>query len=344
MQSIYILIMPITKADLLFDYPEALIAQSPIYPPRALVKAKNQSPKEIQFKDLIQLFGPHDVLVINSTKVLPRRIFLDEMDILFLESSDELSWSVLFQAKKFNIGDCISLPGDVKLTLKSKGRPQKVIADKVLEASYFERYGHFALPPYIQKARGQNLPKDEDKTWYQTAWAEQPGSLAAPTASLHFKDQDIASYKAKIKVVDVTLHVGLGTFLPITAENLNEHQMHTEYVEIKKTTLAQIKRCAEEGGRVWALGTTALRSLEAFAQGHLQEYDNHFAGQTDLFIKPGDEFKIVTGLLTNFHQPGSTLMALVSAFSSLNDVHLTYKFAIEQKFRLFSYGDLSVWY
>lgn len=184
---------------------------------------------------------------------------------------------------------------------------------------------------------------DQDKLWYQTSWAEKPGSLAAPTASLHFKPKDIEKIKSKIPIAEVTLHVGLGTFLPITSENLSEHQMHNEYVEIKKSTIEQINKCKKNGGRVWALGTTSLRSLEAFARGHLQEYENHFAGQTDLFLKPGDEFKIVSGLLTNFHQPGSTLIALVSAFASLKDVKETYSFAIENKFRFFSYGDLSVW-
>lgn len=335
--------MSITKADLLYDFPESLIAQTPVYPPRVLVKQPFQDAKEINFDQIINLFQPNDLLVINTTKVLPRRIFLSDFDILFLETQDEMTWTVLFAAKNFKVGDVIELPGGVNLTLQSKGRPQTVVANRALDAAYFEQYGHFALPPYIQSARQMAKPMDEDKLWYQTSWADQPGSLAAPTASLHFKPEDIAKYKTKINIAEVTLHVGLGTFLPITADDLSQHQMHNEYVEIKKSTVEQINTCKAKGGRVWALGTTSLRSLEAFARGHLKEYDNHFAGQTDLFLKPGDDFKIVGGLLTNFHQPGSTLIALVSAFSSLDDVKATYQFAIANKFRFFSYGDLSVW-
>lgn len=335
--------MSITKADLLYDFPESLIAQTPVYPPRVLVKEQSKDAKEINFDQVIDLFQPNDLLVINTTKVLPRRVFLDNFDILFLDTQDETHWTVLFAAKKFKVGDVIELPGGVNLALQAKGRPQTVVASRALDAAYFEQYGHFALPPYIQSARQMAKPMDEDKLWYQTSWADQPGSLAAPTASLHFKPKDIENYKTKINIVEVTLHVGLGTFLPITADDLSQHQMHNEYVEIKKSTVEQIEACKSKGGRVWALGTTSLRSLEAFARGHLKEFDNHFAGQTDLFLKPGDDFKIVGGLLTNFHQPGSTLIALVSAFSSLSDVKNTYQFAIKNKFRLFSYGDLSVW-
>jgi S-adenosylmethionine:tRNA ribosyltransferase-isomerase len=335
--------MTITKADLLYDFPESLIAQTPVYPPRVLLKEPSKDAKEINFDQIIDCFQPQDLLVINTTKVLPRRIFLSHFDILFLESPDEIIWTVLFAAKKFKIGDVISIPGGVDLTLQAKGRPQTVVASRALDASYFEQHGHFALPPYIQSARQMAKPMDQDKLWYQTSWADQPGSLAAPTASLHFKPLDLAKLKAKITIAEVTLHVGLGTFLPITAEDLADHQMHNEYVEIKTSTVDQIRKCQEQGGRVWALGTTSLRSLEAFARGHLKEYEQHYAGQTNLFIKPGDDFKIVGGLLTNFHQPGSTLIALVSAFASLKDVKATYRFAIENKFRLFSYGDLSVW-
>lgn len=327
----------------MYDFPESLIAQTPVYPPRVLKKLPHQSAQEISFDELFNVFQPNDLLVINTTKVLPRRVFFENFDILFLETQNEMEWSVLFAAKKFKVGEIIKLPGGAQLTLKAKGRPQIVVANKPLNADYFEQYGHFALPPYIQSARGVATPMDQDKLWYQTSWAEKPGSLAAPTASLHFKPNDIEKIKSKIPIAEVTLHVGLGTFLPITSENLSEHQMHNEYVEIEKSTIEQINKCKQNGGRVWTLGTTSLRSLEAFARGHLQEYDNHFAGQTDLFLKPGDEFKIVSGLLTNFHQPGSTLIALVSAFASLKDVKETYSFAIENKFRFFSYGDLSVW-
>lgn len=340
---LYGLFMAITKSDLMFDFPEELIAQTPHYPPRVALKMNNKPPIEIPFDDIYKLFEPRDLLVVNKTKVLPRRLFIPDFDIMFLETTDELNWTVLFSAKKCKVGDQISLPGGIVMTLIEKGLPQKVKVSDKLTSDYFEKNGHFALPPYIQKARGQDLPFDQDKQWYQTSWAKTPGSLAAPTASLHFKPSDMEKIKNKIDIAEVTLHVGLGTFLPVTSENLSEHKMHHEYVEIEKSTIKKILKCQKSSGRVWALGTTTLRSLESWARGHLVEYENHFAGQTDLFIKPGDEFKIVSGLLTNFHQPGSTLMALVSAFSSLEDTKQTYQFAIENKFKLFSYGDLSVW-
>ncbi len=350
--------MQITKSDLLYDFPEQLIAQTPVYPPRVLYKPFDSSAEEISFDQIFDLFSKNDLLIINKTKVLPRRIFLKDFDIMFLESEsksnniskfdnseiiNEQYWTVLFPAKKFKVGDVIEIPGGITITLLEKGIPQKVKTSSPLNAAYFEKYGQFALPPYIQSARGQSVPLDEDKLWYQTSWAENPGSLAAPTASLHFKSHDIEKIKSKIEVAEVTLHVGLGTFLPVTTEILSEHKMHYEFVEIEKSTIEKIKFCQSNSGRVWALGTTSLRSVEAWARGHLKEYDDKFAGETDLFLKPGDEFKVVSGLFTNFHQPGSTLISLVAAFSTLEDVKTTYQHAVNNKFRFFSYGDLSVW-
>ncbi len=332
-----------TKSDLMYDFPENLIAKTPSYPPRVIYKSYNQKAKEISFSEITDLFRSNDLLLINKTKVLPRRIFLKNFDILFLESSNEKLWTVLFPARKFKIDDIIKLPEGIELKLLSKGRPQLVLSNKSLNENYFKKYAHFALPPYIQNARGMSLPMDEDQSWYQTCWAKVPGSLAAPTASLHFKESDLTIFKSKIEVAELTLHVGLGTFLPVGTENLSEHKMHHEYVEIEKVTIAKIKKCKALGGRIWTLGTTSLRSVEAWSRGHLEEFEDKFAGQTDLFLKPGDNFNIASGLLTNFHQPGSTLIALVSAFSSLQEVKTTYQYAINKQFRLFSYGDLSVW-
>lgn len=336
--------MSLTKSDLIYDFPQSLIATEPKHPPRVLLKSHDQTAKEIPFNDVVDLFQPHDLLVINKTKVLPRRVFTENnLEIMFLDSDDELEWTVLFPAKKHKIGSKISLPEGLDIELLEKGIPQKVKASEKLSATYFEKHGQFALPPYIQSARGEARTNKNDKDWYQTGWAEVPGSLAAPTASLHFKPEDMTKLKNKVDVAEVTLHVGLGTFLPISAENLDEHTMHKEFVHIDKSVTEKIKTCLENKGRVWALGTTSLRSIEAWSRGHLKEFDNYYAGQTDLFLKPGDDFNICRGLLTNFHQPGSTLIALVSAFSSLQDVKDTYNFAIENKFRLFSYGDLSIW-
>lgn len=328
----------------MYEYPESLVAVSPRKPPRVVFKQKSHDPKEIDFKSIVDIFDEGDLLIINKTQVLPRRIFVDDFDILFLETQDRLEWKVLFPAKKFKVGDKLKLPGGITITLKEKGRPQIVSCEQVLDDAYFEGHGSFALPPYIQQARGQNRPLKDDLLWYQTEWAQSPGSLAAPTASLHFSNEDLDSFRSKINIAEVTLHVGLGTFLPITSEDLDFHEMHSEFVEIDQSTLNLISKTRNEGKKVWALGTTALRALESYAREMLdKDEQGRVFGQTDLFIKPGDEFKICDGLLTNFHQPGSTLICLVSAMAGHREVMSTYHWAIEREFRLFSYGDLSIW-
>ncbi len=352
--------MSLTKSDLMFDYPEELVAVRPQKPPRVLWKQKDKAPQEIAFSDIAQVFREGDLLVINKTQVLPRRLFVGEFDILFLNALDSHTWEVLFPAKKFHVGSQWNLPDGVILTLKQKGRPQVVQTNVELTEEYFAQHGSFALPPYIQQARGERKPLAEDKQWYQTSWAEVPGSLAAPTASLHFSKEDLKALQNKIQIAEVILHVGLGTFLPITAEDLNEHEMHSEFVEIPKHTLMLIEETKARGGRVWALGTTALRALESYPRGHLQKLTTErdatekvsiavestkdsVHGFTNLFLKPGDEFLVCDGLLTNFHQPGSTLICLVSAMAGYKEVMSAYEWAIENKFRLFSYGDLSIW-
>jgi S-adenosylmethionine:tRNA ribosyltransferase-isomerase len=183
-----------------------------------------------------------------------------------------------------------------------------------------------------------------DDSWYQTAWNEKPGSFAAPTASLHFNNDHLQALRERgVDIHYLTLHVGLGTFLPVEVEDLRQHIMHHEEVEIPVSTLEAIGLAQHQGQRVWAMGTTVTRALEGWAVGHLKESSGSFYGQTDLLILPGFEFKVINGLLTNFHQPESTLLALVMAFAGINKVKKVYQWAIENQFRLFSYGDLSIW-
>lgn len=329
----------------MFEYPESLVATRPQKPPRVLHKKPHSDPQEISFADVSKVFQAGDLLVINKTQVLPRRIFLQDMDILFLNQIEPDVWEVLFPAKRFAVGESLALPDSQSITLLQKGRPQLVRTSEVLDEAYLEKHGSYALPPYIQQARGVHTPMPEDKLWYQPAWAEAPGSLAAPTASLHFSAEDLENLKTQVHIAPVVLHVGLGTFLPITSENLDEHEMHSEFVEIPRQTLELIEATKEKGGRVWALGTTALRALESHSRGLLKDstHDGGVKGHTALFLKPGDELKVCDGLLTNFHQPGSTLICLVSALAGHAEVMRTYQWAIENKFRLFSYGDLSIW-
>lgn len=231
------------------------------------------------------------------------------------------------------------------MILERKGRPQLVRLTAPIGEDYFASWGELPLPPYIQRAREQRHTVKEDEAWYQTAWATCPGSFAAPTASLHFREKDIVDLRSRgVKVLEITLHVGLGTFLPVTAEDLNQHDMHEEQVEISKDVWQLVQSTKASGGKVWALGTTATRALESAAQGVLAvDSCGHFKGFTKILIQPPYNWRVVDRLLTNFHQPQSTLLALVSAFAGPQQVKACYQWAVEREFRLFSYGDLSVW-
>lgn len=331
-------------SDLQFEYPEELVATSPARPSRVMRVRGQQAPQEISVPELLSELCAGDVLVVNNTKVLKRRVFAGDLEILFLKQFSATDWEVLFPSKKFKIGSVIELPLNIQMTLIEKGRPQKVRLSQEVTEDYFQQVAELPLPPYIQKARSERHTVDQDESWYQTAWSSQPGSFAAPTASLHFSGQDIQNLKAKgVDVVEVTLHVGLGTFLPVTAEDLDQHDMHEEYVEISTESWAKINAAKEKGGKIWSLGTTATRAIESAALGMLPRGAKGFSGFTKLLIQPGYKFKVVDCLMTNFHQPESTLLALVAAFSSLENVKTSYAWAIENKFRLFSYGDLSVW-
>ncbi len=332
-------------SDLRFDYPEELVATQPSRPSRVLW-VENKQPVEITLRELITRIPAGDVLVVNNTKVLKRRVFADTAEILFLGKLNQPGefWEVLFPSKKLKVGDEIELPLGVKMKLHLKGRPQVVEISKPLDESYFEKVAELPLPPYIQKARGERHTVKADESWYQTAWAKTPGSFAAPTASLHFSKENIEEIQAAgVHVCEITLHVGLGTFLPVTAEDLEDHDMHEEWVEIPNSTWAKIQEVKARGGRVWSLGTTATRALESAGQGMLKSSEAGLQGLTKLLIQPGYHWTVVDRLLTNFHQPESTLLALVAGFSDLNTVKAAYDYAISKRFRLFSYGDLSVW-
>ena len=305
-------------------------------------------PRELaDLDDLVDRFQAGDVLVINDTRVLRRRVFSEAgLEILFLNSSDAgISWDVLCPSTRWKNGTTQKLPDGVELELIERGRPQKIRASRPLDEAYFEKAGDLPLPPYIQKARNERRNRDQDKLEYQTAWAKNAGSLAAPTASLHFSQKHLETLRARgVKVVQITLHVGLGTFLPITAENLDEHVMHAEWIEIPAEAWKTVQETKASGGKIWALGTTVTRSLESASLNMLQKKpDGSLQGESRLFIKPGFEYQVVDVLLTNFHQPRSTLLALVGAFAGLDCVKSCYEWAIERRFRLFSYGDLSVW-
>jgi S-adenosylmethionine:tRNA ribosyltransferase-isomerase len=338
--------MPCMKTQTLdFSYPESLVAKEPVRPSRVLFVENQKDPREVSVDELLRMIPPGDVVVINDTKVVKKRLFsLNGDEVLFLDEEAPAEWSVLFPAKRFKIGDTIEFAGELTATLIEKGLPQKLGVNRALDFSYFAEHGFLALPPYIQAARGERQSRLQDETWYQTQWAENLGSAAAPTASLHFTNENWQAIEKKgVQVVHLTLHVGLGTFLPVHAEDLNDHKMHSEWVQIPNTTTQAIRDCRKRGGRVWALGTTVTRALESWPLGFFKETEVGLEGSTDIFIKPGFKFQVVDVLMTNFHQPKSTLLALVAAFAGFDRVMQVYATAVKQKFRLFSYGDLSVW-
>ncbi|MES3039041.1 MAG: tRNA preQ1(34) S-adenosylmethionine ribosyltransferase-isomerase QueA [Bdellovibrionota bacterium] len=338
-------------SELTFPYPDSLVALEPIRPSRVMW-VENSRPVEISFQQLLGKIPRGDVLVVNNTKVLKRRVFVPWkkafIEILFLTRLENQTWEVLFPAKEFKVSSVLELPDGVKAELIEKGRPQKLKLDRDVNEDYFAKNAEIPLPPYIQKLRPTRHSQSQDDEWYQTAWAKEPGSLASPTASLHFSSSDMELLKANgVQIVPITLHVGLGTFLPVTTENLNDFEIHGEMVEIPLSTWITIQKAKSGGNKVWTLGTTSTRAIESVAQNLLPlvgtEVGQCYKGITRIFIKPGYEWKVVDRLMTNFHQPESTLLALVAAFSDLGTVKACYKWAIECKFRLFSYGDLSVW-
>jgi S-adenosylmethionine:tRNA ribosyltransferase-isomerase len=331
-------------SDLRYEYPESLVATLPQKDFRILSKAPDRAPEEWSRNRLLESFQPGDLLIINDTKVEKRRVFSGEIEIVFIEELAANRWSVLFPAKKMKLGGVLPLPGGIEARLVEKGLPQVLETSQAVTAAYFEAHGEPALPPYIQKARGRRHAEHEDARWYQTDWAREAGSVAAPTASLHFTSEDFHRLRRRgVHVEALTLHVGLGTFLPVKTEDLRDHRMHSEKVAIPKPLIKKIQEAQAKGAKISALGTTVCRSLESWALGLLNEGENDLSGETRLFIMPGFEFRVVDRLLTNFHQPESTLLALVAGFAGLDEVKAAYDWAVERKFRLFSYGDLSVW-
>jgi S-adenosylmethionine:tRNA ribosyltransferase-isomerase len=335
-------------------------------------KVNAQTPNEIfeiTKSELLKKFRAGDLLVVNDTRVVPRRVMVrDDFDVLFLKPLGQRRWQALFQFRKISGGSEFEMPGGVRARLIEKGRPHIVELSDDVDDVYFESYGEPPLPPYIYRARGELRARAEDLDWYQTDWASVKGSVAAPTASFHFTQTDFETLRRLgADVASITLHVGAGTFLPVTAEDLNDHIMHKEWVSISSETWRAIEETRENGGRVWVLGTTAARALESAAAGLLgprldrigrfassacsmpdetavgSGHDVAFEGETGLLIQEGFNFNVVDVLLTNFHQPESTLLALVCAFAGHATVFEAYRWAIEKKFRLFSYGDLSVW-
>ena len=330
-----------------FDYylPEELIAQTPVYPrdsSRLLVfDRKEDKFYHHEFRDIVKFLKKGDVLVRNNTKVLPARMFAftpngAKVEILLLKRYDLTEWEVMVKpgkkakpGAKLTINEKLSL--EVLSVIEESGtRRVKFIFDGVFE-DIISEIGEMPLPPYITE-------KLKDQTRYQTVYAKVDGSAAAPTAGLHFTDRLIAELtEMGVEIVDVLLHVGLGTFRPVKTEDILSHHMHSEYYEISKEAAERINLAKKEGRRVIAVGTTSVRTLESAADqnGFVKECKDN----TEIFIYPPYKFKCVDSLITNFHLPKSTLLMLVSSLSTRERILELYKTAVDEKYRFFSFGD-----
>ena len=330
-----------------FDYflPENLIAQTPVYPrdtSRMLVFDREKDEMyHKHFYDIIDYLKEGDVLVRNNTKVLPARTFAytpngGKVEVLLLKRFNLTEWEVLVKpGKKAKPGAKLVISNELSLevlsTIEESGsRKVKFIYDGVFE-DIISRVGEMPLPPYITE-------KLKDQGRYQTVYAKVDGSAAAPTAGLHFTDELIEKIKAKgVEIVDVLLHVGLGTFRPVKTDDILSHHMHSEYFEVSEYAAERINKAKSEGRRVIAVGTTSVRTLESAAD------ENGFVkavkADTEIFIYPPYKFKCVDALITNFHLPKSTLLMLVSSLSTRERMLEIYNVAVEEKYRFFSFGD-----
>ena len=332
--------------DFDYDLPEELIAQTPLKvrdSSKLLVLDKDTG--EIlhkHFTDIIDYFNPGDTLVVNDTKVIPARLIGEKVDtgavieILLLKNLEGDKWECLTKpAKRVKIDTIISF-GNGLLKAKCIGlgeegiRHIELIYDGILY-EILDKLGTMPLPPYIHE-------KLEDQNRYQTVYAKYEGSAAAPTAGLHFTEELLEQIKAKgVNFAPVTLHVGLGTFRPVSVEDIKDHKMHSEYYSLSKETVEILENTKKNNNKIVVVGTTSVRVLETVMNkyGHLKEC----SGWTDIFIYPGYEFKIVDNLITNFHLPKSTLIMLISALAGRDKVLNAYNKAVENKYRFFSFGD-----
>ncbi|MCP2035049.1 S-adenosylmethionine:tRNA ribosyltransferase-isomerase [Planomicrobium sp. HSC-17F08] len=333
--------------DFDFHLPEELIAQTPLLDrtsSRLLVMNKETGDVDHRyFRDIIDYLHEGDTLVLNDTRVLPARLMgvKEEtgahIELLLLKQVEDDVWETLVKpAKKVKVGTVISfgdglLKAECTALLDHGGRHFKMIYDGIFY-EILDALGEMPLPPYIRE-------KLEDQERYQTVFAKERGSAAAPTAGLHFTEELLDEIRAKgINIAFITLHVGLGTFRPVSVDSIDDHKMHAEFYRITQETADLINNTKKQGGRVISVGTTSTRTLESVAEkfgGELQED----SGWTDIFIFPGFEFKAIDGLITNFHLPKSTLVMLVSALSNRENILNAYNEAVNERYRFFSFGD-----
>lgn len=334
-------------ADFDFHLPEELIAQTPLEKRDAsrllIVNHKTGQMEDTHFDAIIDQLHPGDALVMNDTRVLPARLHGEKpetgghVELLLLKNTEGDDWEVLAKpAKRLKVGAQISF-GDGRLTatileeLEHGGRIVRFHYQGIF-LEVLESLGEMPLPPYIHE-------KLKDRERYQTVYAKENGSAAAPTAGLHFTKELLAKIEAKgVKLVYLTLHVGLGTFRPVSVDNVDEHEMHSEFYTLSEEAAETLRQVKASGKRVIAVGTTSIRTLETIGSKFNGEIKAD-SGWTNIFIKPGYDWKVVDAFSTNFHLPKSTLVMLVSAFADRELVLSAYQHAIDEKYRFFSFGD-----
>ncbi|MEN2765873.1 tRNA preQ1(34) S-adenosylmethionine ribosyltransferase-isomerase QueA [Ornithinibacillus xuwenensis] len=333
--------------DFDFELPESLIAQTPLKERSASrLMVLNRDTKEIdhkRFSDIKGFLKKGDCLVLNDTRVLPARLYGTKEDtgakveILLLKQMERDTWEVLAKpAKKLKEGATLTF-GEGKLTATCTGTLEH--GGRILEFHYdgifyevLDELGEMPLPPYIK----EQLPEKER---YQTVYAKEEGSAAAPTAGLHFTTELLEEIKEMgVTIAFITLHVGLGTFRPVSVDNVDDHKMHAEFYMMTKETAETLAKIKENGGRIISVGTTSTRTLETIARDHNGNFVEA-SGWTDIFIYPPYEYKAINGLITNFHLPKSTLIMLVSAFADRDFILNAYREAVKEEYRFFSFGD-----
>ena len=336
-------------SDFYYDLPEELIAQDPLEDRTAskllVLDRKTGAVKHKIFSDVIDYLNEGDCLVINNTRVIPARLIGEKegtggkVEVLLLKRRANDVWETLVKpGKKLKPGAKITfgdgrLRAEVLEVVEEGNRLVKFYYEGIFE-EILDSLGEMPLPPYITH-------KLEDKEMYQTVYAKFDGSAAAPTAGLHFTKELLNKIEEKgIKIASITLHVGLGTFRPVKVDDVNNHHMHTEWYEVNDEAADIINETKRNGGRVICVGTTSCRTIESVADetGHMTAK----TGETDIFIYPGYKFKVMDGLITNFHLPESTLVMLVSAFAGKENVLSAYETAVKEKYRFFSFGDAMI--
>lgn len=338
----------LTTKDFDYHLPERLIAQTPLADraaSRLLVLDRQTGQKQdLHFDQIINFLNPGDALVVNETRVIPARLFGikpetgGHLEVLLLNNTQGNQWECLIKpARRAKTGTQIVFGEDGRLTATVVSEGDH--GGRIIEFSYegvfleiLESLGQMPLPPYIKE-------RLEDADRYQTVYAKENGSAAAPTAGLHFTDDLLAAIKAKgVEIIPLVLHVGLGTFRPVSADSIEDHEMHAEYYQLSQASADAIQAVQARGGKIFAVGTTSVRTLETIAA----KYDGQVradSGWTQIFISPGFEFKVVDHLITNFHLPCSTLVMLVSAFYNREAVLAAYEHAVDAEYRFFSFGD-----